>query len=395
MLGIKIWKRIVTVATGLVVASGFAAFSACDGGGKVAGKGTSDDPYQIETVEDFKEITSLTIETEKPHFVLMNDIDLSGEKSNDVQISNSFKGVFDGQNHRIYNYEGYQGLFSYNEGTIKNLIVGGTVAGEYSVTHSVDQTTNTNGLTVYLGGLVDVNAGNLINCGAENVQVSLSLNNQVKTEKELNAITGGLVGISQGGNMQYCYAKNCAVSVKANIDPGDLVSDGKAGARAGGVVGMTDTASLLQNCYAYGNTVNAWARGGKTLSLTPAELRAFAGGLVGDSCSTNTKCLLAYNCDVSATTEEVDLSQAREYPHAGAVIGAASQGGSCAYTLETDKCAVIGKDYGSFTEVGRLADLQAAIDNATLTAGIAKWIIDESGNVAFDNFLHNPLTIKE
>lgn len=104
------------------------------------GNGTKSNPYIITTVEQLQALKILK-NTEGIHIKLGNDIDLSGECSADIgnwisigTEKNPFKGEFDGNGKSILNLYIANGtanvntaLFQYNEGTIKNLNITGTI----------------------------------------------------------------------------------------------------------------------------------------------------------------------------------------------------------------------------------------------------------------------------
>ena len=61
------------------------------------GAGTTDDPYQVVTVDDLKAVGDYTAQS-SVCFKLMNDIDLTGVVWNPIgsTIDNAFEGTFDG-----------------------------------------------------------------------------------------------------------------------------------------------------------------------------------------------------------------------------------------------------------------------------------------------------------
>ena len=97
-----------------------------------AGSGTSIDPYQITTCGQIAEVNSHLNDA----FILKNNLDCT-LANNDIIIGSGdhpFTGVFDGDNHTITvninsTADDRTGLFRYvNEGTLKNLTVGGSVS---------------------------------------------------------------------------------------------------------------------------------------------------------------------------------------------------------------------------------------------------------------------------
>ena len=90
-----------------------------------AGDGTSESPFQIQNKEQLAEVTNNL----SAHFILMNDIDLTGETWNQIgSFDQPFSGVFDGNGHKISgatissSASYWSGFFGYmSQGTIKNL----------------------------------------------------------------------------------------------------------------------------------------------------------------------------------------------------------------------------------------------------------------------------------
>jgi hypothetical protein len=85
------------------------------------GTGEPDDPYLIYTAEQMNEIGANWNHWDK-HFKLMANINLSAYTGRDFRIigrnaSNAFRGVFDGNNHKISRFTStkrdYTGLFGY------------------------------------------------------------------------------------------------------------------------------------------------------------------------------------------------------------------------------------------------------------------------------------------
>jgi len=108
------------------------------------GCGTEEEPYIIRTVDDLKTLGP-TFTDKSGHYRLANDIDATGEEltlaSDSLPHAYRFRGVLDGAGHKItyrctsndLRHLGIQsgrtkgGLFDTNYGTIKNLIVEGSV----------------------------------------------------------------------------------------------------------------------------------------------------------------------------------------------------------------------------------------------------------------------------
>ena len=234
------------------------------------GAGDPNDPYLIYTDEQLNMIGLFLCDLDK-HFKLMADIDLSGYTGTSFNFIgtdyyyNPFSGVFDGNNHKIYNFtydsndRRYIGLFGYIRGEnaeIKNLglidpnvdvgtgrdigsLVGqlskGTISGCYVEGGSVSGNEN-------VGGLVGGNGGTITNCYST---ATVSGNRYV----------GGLVGRNVG-TITNCYSTS---SISANVNVGGLV----------GTNGYCDWLT----CY-YGTISNCYSTGS-------VDGHEYVGGLVG------------------------------------------------------------------------------------------------------------------
>ncbi|NIP26719.1 MAG: hypothetical protein GWN67_15555 [Phycisphaerae bacterium] len=243
------------------------------------GNGTQAEPYLIYTADQFNMIGLLPCIWDK-HFKLMEDIDLSaysGKSYNiigkhgtyqvepysfPVDISDGFKGVFNGNGHTIANFT-YQkddnifelyciGLFGYvddpnaqikdlgminpivdanwgdygvaslvgwlNNGTITNCFVeGGSVSGRFCL----------------VGGLVGENKSTITNCYSSG------------TVTESLVCSGGLVG-DNDGTITNCYSTGSV----------------SGGFRPGGLVGYHESGGTISNCYATGKVTGTSDPGG-------------------------------------------------------------------------------------------------------------------------------------
>lgn len=251
------------------------------------GDGTAEDPYQISTAEDLISISSDPDLMDK-HYILTNDIDLSGynfTKAVIVMRGYEFTGSFDGQDHRISNLtidtladsdpdnddNGALGLFGIvsSEGLIRNLTldnvfinsegdwIGGLI-GRISDGYTDGGTVincNTSGSIKgdkCVGGLIGSNGyfrvvyqnwelidastlgGPIINCSSSCSVLSS------------DSYAGGLIGKSTGNIIEGCFST------------GDVSC---AGGCAGGLIGR-ETHSLIRNCFATGSVAGDLGVGG-------------------------------------------------------------------------------------------------------------------------------------
>ena len=178
---------------------------------------------------------------------LTADIDLGGESNPWTPIS-TFKGTFDGNGHVVsglYIASGSTvGFFgAVNGGTIKNLVVRGSVAGASNVA----------------GVVGNLTAGQVINCG-----------NEATVSGDTNV--GGVVGVVNGAStVSGCYNKGDITATTGYI---------------GGVTGQHWRAGTVQNCYNVGTvkgpaTVGGVVGGHKAAS--PVVENCFNAGSVVDS----------------------------------------------------------------------------------------------------------------
>ena len=236
----------------------------------LAGSGTKDDPYLINSAEDF---AAITWQNSSGYFKLTDNITVT--KPCDA----TFKGTFDGDGHTVTLQldvtSGNAGLFAKtgSGAVIKNVIVDATVTSSvYSytsqyygvaglvgyvdgkttidhcgVTGTVKGTSTSSSYAAYIGGLIGVISDK---CEITNSYVSATVEN---ANKNKDSYTGGFLGRTSGTytlSVTDCYAS------------GDVTA---AGGRAGGFTGYVYCSNsnrhTYENCYAAG-TVTASAGNG-------------------------------------------------------------------------------------------------------------------------------------
>jgi hypothetical protein len=309
------------------------------------GSGEPNDPYQITSVADWQELMATPTDWAS-HFVLTADIDL-----NDVPITpvgndaNNFTGVFDGNDHKVWNFtwnstgRHYIGLFSYvgktgqiknlgmenvdvnavngnyvgglvvwNEGTITNCYSTGSVSGgggvgglvgfnSGTITNCYSRGSITGGTGYfYVGGLVGWNKGTITNCYSRGRVTGYGH-------------VGGLVGGNEG-TITNCYSTGSVTGIE---DVGGLVglsngtitncySTGSVTGKywdVGGLVGYNKEGTII-SCYSTGSVSGNWEVGGfvgsnwgtitNCYSTSSVSGDYLIGGLVGDSDGTITNC---------------------------------------------------------------------------------------------------------
>ncbi|MBQ3593427.1 MAG: hypothetical protein II982_03585, partial [Clostridia bacterium] len=220
------------------------------------GIGTEEDPYIIANAKQF---ARLTINVSKgnsyadKYFKLTSDIDLASRQWTPVgSASTPFAGTFDGQFHKISNLyisqdtSTYMGLFGYNTGTIKNLIItSGNVTG-YRYTAAIAAFNNgtvrncENAATVkgnaFTAGIVGHNTGTVSGCS--------NSANIFGTEYTSGIVaynyTGTVTDVEYKGEIIDCYNTGYVSGVSYS----------------GGIVGaLMGEAGNLKNCYNSGTVV--------------------------------------------------------------------------------------------------------------------------------------------
>ena len=234
------------------------------------GTGEPDDPYLIYTAEQMNEIGANWNDWDK-HFKLMANINLSVFTGRDFRIigrsvSNAFRGVFDGNNHKISRFTStrrdYTGLFGYvrdYNAEIKNL-------GLSAPDVNAEGGSNVGSLVSYL------DRGVVANCYAAG--------GSVKGKQSV----GGLVGYNKNGKIKGCYATSRVSGIK---EVGGLVGSHRGiidnsyakgfvsgDERIGGLVGRSSSGSII-------NSVASGRVSGE---------RRNVGGLVGDNSGSVASC---------------------------------------------------------------------------------------------------------
>jgi len=198
-----------------------------------SGTGEPNDPYRIATAEDLNDIGNNQEDWDK-HFILVNDVNLAEYTSTQFNMIGEygmpFTGVFDGNDHEIYNFTWVFGVSDYLDfvGMFRCVGPGGQIKNLKM------ENVNINAQRNNVGGLVGFNEGSMINnCYSSG---SIIGSGQV----------GGLVGLSGYGIITNCYSTG---SVGGNSTLGGLV-----GYRYYGTV---------SNCYASGSVSGGyWYVGG-------------------------------------------------------------------------------------------------------------------------------------
>jgi len=212
----------------LVLVMVFSCASICFG--KYSGGiGEPNDPYLICTAENMNEIGTHSSDWNK-HFLLVADINLADYTGMQFNIIKNFTGVFDGNDHKVWNFTWWSSSY----------------LGE-------------TGLFGYLGS-----GGQIKNLGLENIDV-----NAIGENISWDYFVGGLVGFNSGGTITNCYMTGNVRAALYSYEPvGSLVVGGLIGKNNGTIIDSYSTASVSGN----------------------SDYSSRVGGLVGENCSTITNC---------------------------------------------------------------------------------------------------------
>ncbi len=318
----------------------------------LAGSGTEEDPFQVETAADFA-FLSWHISVLNKHVRLMADMDLAEITLYPIgDFVGPFTGVFDGNNHVLRNGQihlpesNYIGLFAClgPGGEIRNLGV---------------ETVDVTGNHLYVGSLVGYNAGGTVtSCYAtgeimadwysEHVGGLVGSNDEgmiaschttvVVTASQYSEYVGGLVGSNAEGTVTSSYAMG-AVMGGGNI--GGLVGSNSGTVEScyttdtvtgrnnyiGGLVGSNS--GVVMTCYTTGSVLGVQHIGGLVGSNSNTVMSCYAtgvvtgdydvGGVAGSNSGTVTSCY--WDMDTSgllwSAVGEGRTTAEMVYPYAG------------------------------------------------------------------------------
>lgn len=204
-------------------------------------------------------------------YILMNDIALSEEWT----PIDKFTGLFDGNGFTIKNItnsncDGFGGLFSVNEGVIKNVNILGA-----SFTFD-----GLKGAYFHCGAICGRNYGVVENCTAQNVEISYRAHD---FEGSAEALIGGIVGWNEYGTIRYCLSSNVNAA-------GDISLNGSSSNYylndIGGIVGFT-RGGVINDCIVVNSILSAHS------TITNYQyIRCGSGGICGHARSDAS----IYNC---------------------------------------------------------------------------------------------------
>ena len=278
--------------------------------GDWSGSGTSAEPYLIASKEDLEELATIVDggdSFEGKFFKLTSDI--SGV-TNVIGKMNTgcFKGNFDGNDKTVTlnvdatDTDNCNGLFSYNEGTIKNLNIDGTANctnGEFPRAGSICGVNGQNGVienchnnasvfagkndafTSYAGGICAANFGIILNCS--------NTGNVKATGNQINL--GGICGDNSGAN------EDEIGKVNNSYNFGNISIEGNnfSSVNIGGISATYGQGEFV-NCYSCGTIDNGFNASNK-----------YIGGLIGYG-----ENVTVYNCFYDNSKTEKGLGKDEE-----------------------------------------------------------------------------------
>jgi len=266
------------------------------------GTGEPNDPYRIATPQDLNNIGNYEEDWDK-NFILVNDVNLAEYTGTLFRIignpTTKFTGVFDGNDHKIWNFTWSStalgsgiGLFGYvgNGSQIKNL----------AMENADVNATN----AYYIGSLIGCNGGTITDCysagsvsGTSEVGGLVGKNNGIITNcystgsVKGSSVVGGLVGFNYH-QITHCYSTGNALGnsrvggLVGENDHGtitDCYSTGSVSGPRNGVGGLVGfNSGTITDCYSRGSVTGTESVGG--------PLAPNVGGLIGYNSGTITNC---------------------------------------------------------------------------------------------------------
>ena len=235
------------------------------------GTGTEKSPYLIATVEHMRNLGKY----QNAYYQMISDIDFREEA---YSCCSKFTGVFDGNNHKIFNLYAFDAAIANNNyGTIKNVCV---------VDSNISRTDNQ---ISYCGAIVAQNYGSIINCHNVNTRILAETNHDTWQK---HSYAGGIAG----RNMDNGIISKCSNTGYISAVAKGTYSNTAFWSYAGGIVGMNYNASI-SDCYNIGQIS---ASSYTTKDCSTVSLRRFSGGIAGGNVESSS-IVRTYNASPSCT----------------------------------------------------------------------------------------------
>lgn len=232
--------------------------------------GTSDNPVEITTAEEFKNIAY----DDDAYYVLLNDIEFGSDDeyasftSLFYTSSDKFSGHLEGNGYTISNISidnnyTYCGIFGHiaSDGSISNLKIKNV------------KIKTTKGSELYLGTVAGVNEGVIENVSVENVDITHEGTGSSK------AYVGGFVGVNTN-NITNSSINNVTMTLRSRLQS---TAGGFVGCN-GGITHTAVSTSLISNCYVTGaNITNKFVTTSKKTKDDDVSYFQYTGGFVGET----------------------------------------------------------------------------------------------------------------
>ena len=219
------------------------------------GNGTADRPYLISS---FAQLNNIRLYP-NAHFLLTSNLTGSGYWT----PIDEFKGVLDGDNHKIYNLKVNNtyaaGLFSTNYGTITNLSI---------VNSSISAIDNQ---LAYAGAIVANNYGSIINCHNINTTIYAETNHNTWQK---HSYAGGIAGRNMDGGV----ISRCSNTGSIKAEAFGTYSNTAFWSYAGGIAGLNYN-STISDCYSIASSI--YADSYTTQECSVVTLYNCSGGIAG------------------------------------------------------------------------------------------------------------------
>lgn len=235
-----------------------------------------------ETFENYIVYLDKDIDMENDEWIVI------GTPGGRIEPRNTFRGVFEGNNHTIDNLKisnirkRYSGLFGYNEGTIQNLNIKGSISGQFGNCHIglfsgynegsihnctalIDFDSQSSSSPAWIGGISGGNGGTISSCITRG---EMSIMNE---NLGSSAATGGIIGDNNGeivecknfiniksgttyvggicGDSRKLDSK---MSIRQCVNYG-LINLIRGNITAGGIIGSLDENGIVEQCASKGD----------------------------------------------------------------------------------------------------------------------------------------------
>lgn len=254
------------------------------------------------------------------NFALGKDITLAGNFTPLGTTALPYTGQFDGQNFTIHNLSITNTTPDVNLGLF-GVISNNRIANLHLDQVSISQTADANGTSVYIGSLVGLNNGGILeNDSVINPTITLTGTNFGIVGSRGYYDVGGLVGATFGGQINNSYSQGGTIISHVITNPN--ASNAIAFHEVGGFIGGVHGGAALSNDY---STTNIITNGNVTVSGAGATGELIVGGFGGrlDQASTATNIYSTGAVNVT-TTYSVPTATATGYVMAAGLFGATS-----------------------------------------------------------------------